>query len=439
MTDRMVKPVQIVVGGQWGSEAKGSVAAHLVIKDQIDIAVRTGATNAGHTAWYNGRPVVMQQLPVGFIRPETVLVLGPGALIDVDILRRECALIEEVTGEMNVRKRLLIDHRAYIHRTVHHDRSVSSNRHHLMGATGKGCSEALVDRVKLRGVEDWTVGKHPELFEGYNVTDTEKFLNESWDKGAAIQLEGTQGQLLDLYLGPYPYTTHKQTGPAQWMLECGLSPALPTDIVMVVRTFPIRVAGNSGPMPQEISWPMLAREINHKRDQQGYGPIVDEAAIQEFEEAVRWAVSSASLESHPQIHVPTGSDGLDQHEWPAVHRVQYRAALSELHKVALASLDERTIRELRNLFEMTTVTKKLRRIARLDHGELARAARQIRPHRVAVTFLNYAFPDKWFTNHAAIYGDEGAYLNQIQESCGAPVFLANRGPAPEHFIEIEEE
>lgn len=427
----MSNPVQIVQGGLWGSESKGAIAAYLCQKDKIDYATRTGATNAGHTVVYKETRVVLQQLPVGFVNPDTILVLGAGALIDIDILKRECAMLSELTGT-DIRDRLKIDYRAFIHRDIHHDRSTQSGRHHAIGATGKGCSEALMDRIRLRGSEDWRIGPNVSKLGlgGYDICDTERLLNWAWDEGAHIQLEGTQGQLLDLYLGPYPYTTHKQTGPAQWMLECGLSPSLPTNIVMVVRTYPIRVAGNSGPLADEISWPMLAREINGKRAVHGLPPIVDESDITEFEDAVRAVSASRSF------HAPNGSDGLDQHTWSPADRHFYRRALSEINAVALGSLSEGTVDRLRALFELTTVTRKLRRVARLNMDTLAEAARQVRPSQIAVTFINYEFPERWYSS-SPITGDESRYLAGISKVCyGAPVTLINRGPDPSHICEV---
>jgi hypothetical protein len=211
------------------------------------------------------------------------------------------------------------------------------------------------------------------------------------------------------------------------MMEAGLSPALPTDIVMGLRTFPIRVAGNSGPMLNEISWPTLAREINAKRERKGLDPLVAGWAIDQFESAVRMVAHSNTFIT------PVGSDGTDQEQWG--DRVRYRVALSEVNKSALAALSDDTRRELSNLFEMTTVTKKLRRVARLTKPELERAARQIRPHQVVVTFLNYEFPTRWFDS-SPLTLNETAYLGHISETCGgAPVTIVNRGPAPEHMIE----
>jgi hypothetical protein len=378
----------------------------------------------------------MQQLPVGWVNPSAQIVLGAGALIDPDILKREIGEIEEKTGE-DIRHRLHVDYRAYIHWPWHARESARSDRHRLIGATGKGCSEALMARIKLRGQEDHSINKHADKI-GLDVhlVDTEELLNDAWDGGAKIQLEGTQGQLLDLYLGPYPYTTHKQTGPGQWLNECGLSPNLPLDVVAVVRTFPIRVAGNSGPMAQEISWPILAREINANMADHGLPPIVTEGAICAFEEAVRSIISS--------MHAPEGSDGLDQHLWTADQRVQYSAALSQLHAEALATLSAECVQALKALFEMTTVTKKLRRIARLDLPTLVRSARQMRPSRVAITFANYMMPHLWnMDDHRSMDSKDlefmTSYITQpVEIACGAPVDIINFGAWPEHFHSYNE-
>lgn len=422
-TRNQTNAIQIIQGGQYGSEAKGAVAGYLAIHDRMDAAVRTGATNAGHTVYHQGQKFVMQQLPVGWVNPNTFLVIGAGALIDPTILRREIADIAARTGE-DIRGRLLVDPRAYVHWPANQEASAKSGRHELIGATGKGCSQALISRLQLRGVEDFSFGVHAKKLNlGVRVGDTELYLNRLWDQGGRIQIEGTQGQLLDLALGPYPYTTHKQCGPAQWLSECGLSPNLPLDIVMVVRTFPIRVAGNSGPLPNEISWPRMARLVNGRRADADLLPIVNLSAIIEFENAVMVAAE--------QFEIPLASTGLDQHWWE--DRVKYRDALSNLNARALSLLEPDTVEELRKLFEMTTVTKKLRRIAQLDMATLEVSARQIRPSRVAVTFLNYQFPERWATNNP-VTSEEMGYLDGIAATCQAPIELVNRGPLPEHFV-----
>jgi adenylosuccinate synthase len=414
-----------VQGGCWGSEAKGTIAAFLCKERKVDIAIRTGATNAGHSVVYKDTKYVNKQIPTGWVNPSTQLVIGAGALIDPEILARETAMISQATGE-DANLRLNIDYRAALHVPAHEAKSKASGRHHSIGATGRGCSEALIDRIKGRGDSSYILFGDSPCAKNYDVCDTESYLNWAWDEGAQLLLEGTQGQMLDLYLGPYPYTTHKQTGPAQWMLECGLSPRLPTEIVMVVRTFPIRVAGNSGPMPQEISWPILAREINGIRMRAGMPEIVDEQAIVDFEAAV--------AEAGKAFDGPENWSHLNQHEWDSSARVSYQKALSEVNKAALDSLPAATTANLSRLFEMTTVTKKLRRIARIDEGELKIAARQIRPSWIALTFLNYLFPQHWYELPNSIEGDQIEFIKWVEEACHAPVKLVSYGPEDSHVL-----
>ena len=137
-----LQPITIVQGGQWGSEAKGAVTALVALEHRAPIVVRTGATNAGHTVIYKGRPVKMQQLPVGWVNPNATLILGAGTLIDPAILAREVQEVARLTGE-DVTERLLIDRHAGLHLPVHAELSAASGRHVNMGATGKGCSEEI--------------------------------------------------------------------------------------------------------------------------------------------------------------------------------------------------------------------------------------------------------------------------------------------------------
>jgi len=92
------------------------------------------------------------------------------------------------------------------------------------------------------------------------VIDVSSRLNESADEGLGIIVEGTQGIGLSLHHSEcFPYATSRDTTPAAFLSEVGLSPLLVTEILLVLRTFPIRVAGNSGPLTREISWEELTR------------------------------------------------------------------------------------------------------------------------------------------------------------------------------------
>ena len=86
--------------------------------------------------------------------------------------------------------------------------------------------------------------------------------------GYRIIVEGTQGFGLSLHHSRlWPHTTSKDTTAAQFLMEAGLSPLLVDEVVMVIRTFPIRVAGQqAGPLRHEITWEDIRRESNYPHD-----------------------------------------------------------------------------------------------------------------------------------------------------------------------------
>lgn len=440
----IAKPILLVQGMQWGSEAKGTVAAWLCLTRDVDYAVRTGGVNAGHTVVYKDKTYKMQQLPTGWINPHTKLVLGAGAYVNIEILEREMKWIDEVFGPGNAASRLYIDMHAGLHTAGHQHISAITDRHTLLGATGKGVSEAIVDKVKNRGrgakllIDVINTEEHPWITGAY-WCDTSELLNDQYDKGSKILIEATQGHWLDLHYGPWPYTTGKQTLAATWLAECGLSPALKYEIVGVVRTYPIRVAGNSGPMSDEISWPILARSINTKLVAAGLEPRIPEASIQMFELQVRSCAE--------QFNVPPQSDGLDQHLWSEPFRKEYASTLSNLHAVAMERLKKyhrADYDNLTRLYEFTTVTNKLRRIARLNLDDLKMACLRDRPSWLAVTFLNYEFPQIWDTTYATMMTSSSKdditaikeYFDEITRRTGVPVGMYNTGPELRHVVDL---
>lgn len=93
-------------------------------------------------------------------------------------------------------------------------------------------------------------------------------MNEGLDKGKRVLIEGTQGFGLSVYhSGFYPHCTSRDTTAAGFLSEVGVSPRLVTEIIMVFRAFPIRVAGRqAGPMENEISWEQLRLESGYPHE-----------------------------------------------------------------------------------------------------------------------------------------------------------------------------
>jgi adenylosuccinate synthase len=437
-------PIVIVQGAQWGSEAKGAVAAFLCQKRNIALAVRTGAVNAGHTVYWpdanpDGIGCKMQQLPVGWVNPTTKLVLGAGTFVHPEILASEIEWVSKWTGE-DIRERLYIDYRASIHLPNHQEQAKVMDRHHLIGATGKGCSVAITDKITNRGrgyklFKEWIDTNVPiySSLDRLQFVDTQEMIHAAYDDGQSIQLEGTQGSLLDLHLGPYPYTTHKQTSAANWVTECGLAPGMEYETILVARTYPIRVAGNSGPMPQETTWPNLAREINRKLMNRRFPQRVKSYAIQDFETALHELANSGKflLPKHRD-----GSPNFDMHLWMEDERVIYSHALSELNAATLSRLSGPVLSELMNLFELTTVTKKLRRIAQWDPATVARQCKYNRADSVVLTFFNYWYPETWNITASKFewLPEYKRRVKVLEDEVGCQVSYITTGPGSEHVI-----
>ena len=66
-------PTLVVVGAQWGDEAKGKLVD--VLGSQADMVVRySGGNNAGHTVITGGQEFKFQLIPAGILHPGTVAV-----------------------------------------------------------------------------------------------------------------------------------------------------------------------------------------------------------------------------------------------------------------------------------------------------------------------------------------------------------------------------
>lgn len=276
--------VVALVGAQYGSEGKGAIAAKIAL--DFHVHIRTGAPNAGHT-YYIDRPnilsgnaplgpeetyadnrlkVVARSVPVGVKNPNAHLVIGPGGMIDLDLLLAEVAELDRLG--LDPASRLLVDEKAImIDRLRHHDYEggIRGQAHEKIGSTGEGVGIARMGHL-ARGVlakdAAWGHVDHAgdpairELLDGFgiHVADTVPIVNSWIDAGQNVLLEGTQGSGLSSVHGPWPYCTSTDTNAGQLCVDAGISPLRLNSTILVARTFPIRVAGNSGPLEYETSW-----------------------------------------------------------------------------------------------------------------------------------------------------------------------------------------
>ncbi|MCG8608348.1 adenylosuccinate synthetase, partial [bacterium] len=247
-------PVTVVVGGQFGSEGKGKIAHYLAEKYSADVAIRIGGSNSGHTAIDQaGNACVLRQLPTAALRANTVCVLGPGSYIDAQIFLEE---VERLGLEDN---RVLIDPNAVLISPEHKTWEAEHRLRENVGSTLSGTGAALINRVSRDGAAR-LAKDDPQFLERF-VRDTNTFLRRELSRDRRIILEGTQGFGLSILHSPeYPYVTSRDTTAASFISEAGLSPFDVDEIVLVLRAFPIRVAGNSGVLSNETTWSVISAE-----------------------------------------------------------------------------------------------------------------------------------------------------------------------------------
>lgn len=287
--------ITVVVGGQFGSEGKGAVAGWVgreaANEDREVLGVRVGGPNAGHTVYGKcprvesgeaaeakvsgcvkcnefGHPWALRQVPVlAVTNPEAGLVIAAGSEVDPDVLHAEMLALD--AAGYDVSNRLVVDANATLLMESHRAAEAGKELNRRLGSTAKGIGGARVDRLWR---EARTVGLHdgvpPESYGGPDVaTDTADLMERVLAEGGHVVIEGTQGYGLGLHTEYYPYTTSGDCRAIDFLAQAGLSPWVLSSrdeeyrpdlkVVVCFRPFPIRVAGNSGPMGSETSWEEL--------------------------------------------------------------------------------------------------------------------------------------------------------------------------------------
>ncbi|MFX0139775.1 MAG: adenylosuccinate synthetase, partial [Candidatus Hodarchaeota archaeon] len=111
--------------------------------------------------------------------------------------------------------------------------------------------------------DDIKLSKHIHELKPY-ITCVSREINQNYKNNENIIIEGTQGFGLSVYHSPYyPFATSRDTTASGFLSEVGVSPLRVSNIIMVLRTFPIRVGGNSGPLPNEIDWETIQVESGY--------------------------------------------------------------------------------------------------------------------------------------------------------------------------------
>ena len=280
-------PAIVLLGAQWGDEGKGKATD--ILGDRVDYVVRyQGGNNAGHTVVIGNQKYALHLLPSGILSPNVIPVIGNGVVIDPAVL------LEEIKG-LNERgidtSKLVISTNAHLitpyHRTIDKvsERFLGKAK---IGTTGRGIGPAYADKISRIGIrvqdlfnqsilekkiegalkdknqvltkvfnrKDMQVSEILEEYLGYAevlrpyIADTALLLNRALEAGKTVLLEGSQGTLLDVDHGTYPFVTSSNPTAGGACTGSGIGPTKIERVIGIVKAYTTRVG--SGPFPTEL-------------------------------------------------------------------------------------------------------------------------------------------------------------------------------------------
>jgi adenylosuccinate synthase len=277
----------VVVGAQWGDEAKGKIVDYLAA--QSSMVVRYGGgNNAGHSVTVGTEVYKFHLIPAGILNPAITCVIADGVVIDPRVLLSE---IEGLRARGVSFDNLKISASAHVILPYHRllDELQETQRgENKIGTTGRGIGPAYVDKAarvgirmgeftdparfgarlravlaeknvlltKVYGAEpldaDAILAEYTPYAEGLRpyVHDTAALVSKAATSGGGVIFEGAQGTLLDLDLGTYPFVTSSHPIAGGACIGTGVGPTQIDGVIGVAKSYTTRVG--SGVFPTEL-------------------------------------------------------------------------------------------------------------------------------------------------------------------------------------------
>lgn len=252
--------IDIIFGGQFGSEGKGLLASYLARKYDYNIATTDAGPNAGHTAVIKGKKVVTFHLPMaGVLTGGCLLYLNGGSIINALVLHEEINSLKE----FNVENRLRIHPHAVVieEQDIETEQTPGSSMHKI-SSTQKGVGAAAARKV----MREAKVARQEPRLKDFMIRPLDMQAMMASRRCNTI-VEVAQGFSLGVNAGFYPFTTHRSCTPAQGLMNAGIPTNLRHTIYAVIRANPIRVgnlpgstSGDCYPDQQETTWEKLGLE-----------------------------------------------------------------------------------------------------------------------------------------------------------------------------------
>ena len=229
----------VVVGGFFGDEGKGKIISYLAIKDNPKIIVRGGAgPNAGHTIRDGDKVYKVRMLPSGFLNKDAKVMIGPGVVVNPDILKTEIQ-------DFNASGRSFIDKHCGIIEETHLTQDSKGELKEKIGSTGSGTGPANADRA-MRVLK---LAKDVDSLSSI-ITDVPEEINSALSANENVLVEGTQGTFLSLWHGTYPFVTSKDVTASGICADVGLGPTKVDEVIVVFKSYVTRVG--TGPLDKEL-------------------------------------------------------------------------------------------------------------------------------------------------------------------------------------------
>lgn len=248
--------VVIIIDGQAGSCGKGKIAGYIALKENVNAAVTNAFPNSGHVFEdENGKRRVFRNIPVSSVNQRTQLFMGAGSEIDMEVLRKEY----EENSDILKGREIIVHPRVPIIEERHKELERKCIR---SGSTFKGGGACLAEKV----MRDERLIFFDKLGNIRSDETYVKKINEILENGGSLLIEGSQGCDLDLNNGTdYPHVTSRQCSAAQMVADSGIPISAVSDIIMVIRPYPIRIS-NKTELGKNISSGKYgqAKEINWK-------------------------------------------------------------------------------------------------------------------------------------------------------------------------------
>lgn len=278
--------VRVVIGAQFGDEAKGKITDYLAARARY--VVRTGGgPNAGHSIHLPEGNVVLHQLACGVLRHGVVGVSGPGMVIQPIKFEEE---MRELERRDLLRGEVVLSDRAHALLPVHEiedawedELRARKDPHAALGTTRRGIGPAYADRAGRWGLRMSDLTRPAVLQDRLEllystktqvpglppreelqaqlaevgsrlaplIRPTEPLLWDAVGRGENILLEGAQSALLDIDFGTYPYVTSSHPTSAGALVGSGIPPTALDEVIGVAKAYATRVG--AGPFPTEDS------------------------------------------------------------------------------------------------------------------------------------------------------------------------------------------